>query len=186
MTSSEPSLAKAGARRLADDIILATTGLCRSFRGIVAVDGVDLQGAARHHPCADRPERRRQDHLLQPADQVPAADAAAASPSTGATSRAPAPADVARLGLVRSFQISAVFPHLTVLENVRIALQRKRGDNFDFWRSERVLRRYDADAFGADRRRSGSRASRTRAPPTSPMAASARSNSPRRWRSTPS
>src|SRR5258707_2405563 len=39
--------------------------------------------------------------------------------------RSLAPADVARLGLVRSFQISAVFPHLTVLENVRIALQRK-------------------------------------------------------------
>jgi branched-chain amino acid transport system ATP-binding protein len=38
--------------------------------------------------------------------------------------------------LVRSFQISAVFPHLTVLENVRIALQRKRGGSFDFWRSE--------------------------------------------------
>src|SRR5262245_29223516 len=50
-----------------------------------------------------------------------------------------APADVARLGLVRSFQISAVFPHLTVLENVRIALQRKRGGSFDFWRSNRVL-----------------------------------------------
>ena len=49
------------------------------------------------------------------------------------------PADVARLGLVRSFQISAVFPHLTALENVRVALQRKRGDNFDFWRSKRVL-----------------------------------------------
>ncbi len=40
------------------------------------------------------------------------------------------------MGLVRSFQISAVFPHLTVLENVRIALQRKRGHSFDFWRSE--------------------------------------------------
>src|SRR3954462_5024620 len=49
------------------------------------------------------------------------------------------PADVARLGLVRSFQISAVFPHLTVLENVRVALQRKRGGSFDFWRSKRVL-----------------------------------------------
>src|SRR5256885_1359656 len=51
-----------------------------------------------------------------------------------------APADVARLGLVRSFQISAVFPHLTVLENVRIALQRTRGRSFDFWRSESVLK----------------------------------------------
>jgi branched-chain amino acid transport system ATP-binding protein len=49
------------------------------------------------------------------------------------------PADVARLGLVRSFQISAVFPHLTALENVRVALQRKRGDSFDFWRSKRLL-----------------------------------------------
>ena len=49
------------------------------------------------------------------------------------------PATIARMGLVRSFQISAVFPHLTVLENVRIALQRKRGHSFDFWRTERVL-----------------------------------------------
>ena len=40
---------------------------------------------------------------------------------------------------MRSFQISAVFPHLTVLENVRIALQRRRGASFEFWRSERVL-----------------------------------------------
>src|SRR3954468_20536546 len=44
------------------------------------------------------------------------------------------PADIARLGLVRSFQISAVFPHLSALENVRIALQKKRGNSFDFWR----------------------------------------------------
>jgi branched-chain amino acid transport system ATP-binding protein len=56
------------------------------------------------------------------------------------------PADVARLGLVRSFQISAVFPHLTALENVRVALQRKRGDSFDFWRSKKVLREFDGRA----------------------------------------
>lgn len=49
------------------------------------------------------------------------------------------PAAIARMGLVRSFQISAVFPHLTVLENVRVALQRTRGASFDFWRSERML-----------------------------------------------
>src|SRR5258706_384250 len=58
-----------------------------------------------------------------------------------------APADVARLGLVRSFQISAVFPHLTVLENVRIALQRARGGSFDFWRSARVLDQFDERAL---------------------------------------
>jgi branched-chain amino acid transport system ATP-binding protein len=53
------------------------------------------------------------------------------------------PAIVARLGLVRSFQISAVFPHLTALENVRLALQRARGASFDFWRSDRALKVYD-------------------------------------------
>jgi len=52
------------------------------------------------------------------------------------------PTEIARLGLVRSFQISAVFPHLSCRENVRIALQRARGGSFDFWRSKRVL-----DAF---------------------------------------
>ena len=58
-----------------------------------------------------------------------------------------APADIARLGLVRSFQISAVFPHLTVLENVRIALQRKRGGSFDFWRSRNVLDEFNDRAM---------------------------------------
>src|SRR5256885_4670480 len=51
------------------------------------------------------------------------------------------------MGLVRSFQISAVFPHLRVLENVRIALQRRRGASFDFWRSERVLDGLNARAL---------------------------------------
>ncbi len=49
------------------------------------------------------------------------------------------PADIARLGLVRSFQISATFPHLTLLENIRIALQRKLGTSFYFWQSEKSL-----------------------------------------------
>ncbi|MFT4097469.1 MAG: ABC transporter ATP-binding protein [Rhodoblastus sp.] len=53
------------------------------------------------------------------------------------------PADIARMGLVRSFQISAVFPHLTALENVRVALQRQRGNSFDFWRPKSVLNVYN-------------------------------------------
>ncbi len=57
------------------------------------------------------------------------------------------PTDIARLGLVRSFQISAVFPHLTLRENVRIALQRQRGGSFDFWNSKRVLSTYDDRAL---------------------------------------
>jgi branched-chain amino acid transport system ATP-binding protein len=56
------------------------------------------------------------------------------------------PADVARLGMIRSFQISAVFPKFTALENVRVALQRARGASFDFWRSDSGLRRYDERA----------------------------------------
>lgn len=58
------------------------------------------------------------------------------------------PARIARLGLARSFQISAVFPDLTVLQNVRVAVQRKRGESFDFWRSEKLLSRYDDEARG--------------------------------------
>jgi len=48
-------------------------------------------------------------------------------------------AAIARMGVVRSFQISAVFPHLTVLENVRVALQRQEGNSFHFWKSEKIL-----------------------------------------------
>jgi branched-chain amino acid transport system ATP-binding protein len=57
------------------------------------------------------------------------------------------PAEIARLGVARSFQISAVFAHLTALENVRVALQRKRGSSFDFWRSDRVLDGYNERAL---------------------------------------
>jgi branched-chain amino acid transport system ATP-binding protein len=57
------------------------------------------------------------------------------------------PAEVARLGLVRSFQISAVFPHLTVLDNVRVALQRPSGLANQFWRSSSVLSALDERAL---------------------------------------
>ena len=58
------------------------------------------------------------------------------------------PAEVARRGLVRSFQISSVFPHCTVLENVRIGLQRRlRGPSFEFWRSESTLRALNEQAM---------------------------------------
>ena len=49
------------------------------------------------------------------------------------------PAQVARRGIVRSFQISATFPHLTVLENVRIGLQRALGTSFHFWKPDSSL-----------------------------------------------
>jgi branched-chain amino acid transport system ATP-binding protein len=57
-----------------------------------------------------------------------------------------APAVIARRGVIRSFQISAVFPHLTVLENVRVALQRRLGTSFHFWKPERSLHTLDEQA----------------------------------------
>jgi branched-chain amino acid transport system ATP-binding protein len=57
------------------------------------------------------------------------------------------PADIARRGVIRSFQISAVFPHLSVLENVRVALQRKLGTSFHFWRPESSLHKLNARAI---------------------------------------
>jgi branched-chain amino acid transport system ATP-binding protein len=120
------------------DIILKTEDLVKQFAGFVAVSGVNLSvgrgtihaligpNGAGKTTCFNlltkflTPTRGR--IVFNGRDITPLA-----------------PADVARLGLVRSFQISAVFPHLTVLENVRIALQRRRGGSFDFWRSSRVL-----------------------------------------------
>ncbi len=57
------------------------------------------------------------------------------------------PAQIARRGIVRSFQISAVFPHLSVLENVRLALQRRLGTSFHFWRSSKSLAVLDGRAL---------------------------------------
>jgi len=132
---------------MAEEIILETEDLTKEFRGFVAVNGVNLR------------VRRGSIHALigpNGAGKTTCFNLLTKflTPSRGRITyhgreitRAP-PADIARLGLVRSFQISAVFLHLTVLENVRIALQRGRGGSFDFWRSERVLDRYNERAMG--------------------------------------
>jgi len=57
------------------------------------------------------------------------------------------PADIALRGIIRSFQISAVFPNLTPLENVRLALQRKTGTSYHFWRSAEPLKKLDPRAM---------------------------------------
>jgi branched-chain amino acid transport system ATP-binding protein len=118
--------------------ILETENLTKEFRGFVAVNGVNLAihegtihaligpNGAGKTTCFNLLT-----HFLAP---TRGRITFRGRDITGST-----PAQIARLGLVRSFQISAVFPHLTVLENVRIALQRTRGRSFDFWRSERVL-----------------------------------------------
>ena len=120
------------------DIILETRGLTKEFRGFVAVKNVDLRvrRSTIHALIGPNGAGKTTCFNLLTHFLTPTAGRIAFNGRDITGSR---PADIARLGLVRSFQISAVFPHLTVLENVRIALQRRRGRSFDFWRSERVL-----------------------------------------------
>ncbi|HYS15877.1 MAG TPA: ABC transporter ATP-binding protein [Candidatus Binatia bacterium] len=123
---------------MADDVILATDGLTKEFRGFVAVKDVRLRVRRGTIHALIGPNGAGKTtcfnlltHFLAPTR--------GRIRFNGREITGSRPADIARLGLVRSFQISAVFPHLSVLENVRVALQRKRGASFDFWRSERVL-----------------------------------------------
>ena len=123
---------------MSEDVILETRGLTKEFKGFVAVHNVSLKvrRGAIHALIGPNGAGKTTcfnllTHFLTPTrGQIF---------YNGKEITGSSPASIARMGLVRSFQISAVFPHLTVLENVRVALQRKRGASFDFWRSERVL-----------------------------------------------
>jgi branched-chain amino acid transport system ATP-binding protein len=127
------------------DTILETKGLTKEFRGFVAVNGVDLSVRAGTIHALIGPNGAGKTTCFNLLTKF-------LQPSRGEIRfkgrdiTRERPADVARLGLIRSFQISAVFAHLTALENVRLALQRARGGSFDFWRSERVLDTYDERA----------------------------------------
>src|SRR5688572_12188280 len=130
---------------MADDVILETRGLTKEFKGFVAVKDVSLKVRRGTIHALIGPNGAGKTtcfnlltHFLEPTrGQIF---------FKGREITGSPPARIARMGLVRSFQISAVFPHLTVLENVRVALQRKRGASFDFWRSARVLNRLDEAA----------------------------------------
>jgi branched-chain amino acid transport system ATP-binding protein len=130
---------------MAQDIILETRGLTKEFKGFVAVQNVSLKVRRGSIHALIGPNGAGKTtcfnlltHFLEPTrGQIF---------YNGREITGSRPAAIARMGLVRSFQISAVFPHLTVMENVRIALQRKRGTSFDFWRSERVLGALDERA----------------------------------------
>ena len=131
---------------MSGDIILETEDLTKEFAGFVAVNGVSLRVArgtihaligpngAGKTTCFNlltkflQPTRGRIAFKGRDITDLP-------------------PTEIARLGMVRSFQISAVFPHLTCRENVRIALQRQRGGSFDFWNSKNVLTTYDDRAM---------------------------------------
>jgi branched-chain amino acid transport system ATP-binding protein len=123
---------------MASDIILETHDLTKEFRGFVAVNGVSLKvrRGTIHALIGPNGAGKTTCFNLLTHFLVPTRGRIVFN---GRDITGSKPAEIARLGLARSFQISAVFPHLTVLENVRIALQRKRGHSFDFWRSERSL-----------------------------------------------
>ncbi|WP_300320002.1 ABC transporter ATP-binding protein [Accumulibacter sp.] len=129
-----------------NDYILETNNLVKEFKGFVAVDSVNLKVRRGHIHAMIGPNGAGKTTCFNLLTKF-------LQPTRGSIRfnsidiTGDQPARVARRGIVRSFQISAVFPHLTVLENVRIALQRKLGASFYFWRSDKALNRLDKRAI---------------------------------------
>lgn len=123
---------------MSSDIILEARGLTKEFRGFTAVNNVDLKvnkgqihGLIGPNGAGKTTFFNLLTHFLPPTRGEIIFQGKAI---TGTKAN-----QIAKLGLVRSFQISAVFGQMTVLENVRVALQSKQGNSFQFWRSERTL-----------------------------------------------
>jgi branched-chain amino acid transport system ATP-binding protein len=127
------------------DLILETAGLSKEFAGFTAVRGVDLKvrRGTIHALIGPNGAGKTTVFNLLTKFLEPSAGQILYDGRDITALRA---AEVARLGMVRSFQISAVFPHLTVRENVRVALQRRLGTSFQFWRSEKSLDRLNPRA----------------------------------------
>jgi branched-chain amino acid transport system ATP-binding protein len=125
--------------------ILEARGLSKGFRGFMAVQGVDfdIENGSIHALIGPNGAGKTTCFNLLTKFLQPTAGTIRFE---GHDITGLAPADIARLGMVRSFQISAVFGHMTALENVRIALARARGGNFDFWRGEKILNQYNEQA----------------------------------------
>jgi branched-chain amino acid transport system ATP-binding protein len=131
---------------ISDEMILETEGLTKEFAGFTAVNGVELhvKRGTIHALIGPNGAGKTTCFNLLTKFLIPTRGRITFK---GHDITSLQPADVARLGLVRSFQISAVFPHMSVLENVRIALQRTRGGSFDFWRSASVLNDFNQRAL---------------------------------------
>ncbi len=141
MTGPTPSPAAPDA-----DIVLETQGLAKEFRGFVAVNGVDLQIRKGHIHALIGPNGAGKTTCFNLLTKF-LAPSRGSIRFKGQDITRSSPQQIARMGLVRSFQISAVFPHLSVLENVRIPLQRTLGTSFHFWKSARSLDRLNARAM---------------------------------------
>jgi branched-chain amino acid transport system ATP-binding protein len=120
------------------DIILETRGLTKAFKGFVAVSNVDLKvrRGTIHALIGPNGAGKTTTFNLLTHFHEPTSGSIYFN---GVDITGQKPAEIARRGIVRSFQISATFPHLTVLENVRVGLQRKLGTSFHFWKSEKSL-----------------------------------------------
>ena len=128
------------------DVILETKQLTREFKGFIAVDNVNLQVQRGHIHALIGPNGAGKTtcfNLLTKFIEPSSGQILFNSQDITATK----PAQIARMGIIRSFQISAVFPHLSVLENVRIGLQRQLGTAFHFWKSEKSLNQLNARAM---------------------------------------
>jgi branched-chain amino acid transport system ATP-binding protein len=131
--------ASSRAQRMADnDIILETRHLVKEFKGFVAVNDVNLRVRRGHIHALIGPNGAGKTTVFNLLTKflIPTSGQILFN---GQDITFEKPAQIARRGIIRSFQISATFPHLSVLENVRIGLQRQLGTSFHFWKSERTL-----------------------------------------------
>ena len=131
---------------MANDIILQTTGLTKEFKGFAAVQDVNLNVRRGSIHALIGPNGAGKTTVfnlltkfLQPTRGT--------IHFNGIDISNEQPAQIARRGVIRSFQISATFGHMTALENVRVALQRQLGTSFHFWRSAKSLNRLDGRAM---------------------------------------
>ena len=128
------------------DFILETKRLTKEFKGFVAVRDVDLRVArgSIHALIGPNGAGKTTCFNLLTKFLIPTSGQILFDGSDITQEK---PAAIARRGVIRSFQISAVFPHLSVLENVRVALQRKLGTSYHFWRAESSLKVLDERAL---------------------------------------
>jgi branched-chain amino acid transport system ATP-binding protein len=131
---------------MTDDIILQTRGLVKEFKGFTAVDRVDLAVRRGHIHALIGPNGAGKTTVFNLLTKF-LPPTAGQILFQGVDITQEAPAKTARRGLIRSFQISATFAHLSVLENVRIGLQRRLGTEFHFWKSENSLNVLNDDAM---------------------------------------
>ena len=127
------------------DIILETRQLTKEFKGFTAVSKVDLRVArgSIHALIGPNGAGKTTSFNLLTKFLEPTSGSILFN---GQDITGERPAQIARRGIIRSFQISAVFPHLTLLENVRLGLQRSLGTSYHFWKSERSLKPLDIRA----------------------------------------